>query len=63
MSNPQPAIGFHCSKSMVHTDNCPYFNNLDFHVFDAGGPQCHFIASVTIMVRIRTLSVHWPKTE
>ena len=36
----------------------PYFNNLDFDIFDAGGPQCHFITSVTIVVRIRTLSGH-----
>ena len=23
---------------------CPYFNNLEFHIFDAGSPQCHFIS-------------------
>jgi len=40
---------------------CPYFDNLELHIFDAGGLQCHFIASVSITVRIRTLSVHWLK--
>jgi len=34
------------------------FNNLEFDIFDAGGPQCHFSTSVTIAIRIRTLSVH-----
>jgi len=37
---------------------CPYFDNLAFDIFDAGGPQCHCIASVTTAVGIRTLSVH-----
>jgi len=37
---------------------CPYFDNLEFDVLDAGGPQCHFITSVTSAVRIRTLPVH-----
>ena len=36
---------------------CPYFDNFGFEIFDAGGPQCDFITSVTIMIRIRTLSV------
>ena len=27
---------------------CPYFDNLEFDIFDAGGPQCRFITSVTI---------------
>jgi len=31
---------------------CPYFDNLEFDIFVAGGPQCHFIMSVTIAVRI-----------
>jgi len=37
---------------------CPYFDTLEFDVFDAGGPQCHFITSLTTAVRIRMLSVH-----
>jgi len=37
---------------------CPYFDNLEFDIFDAGGPQCHFITSITIAVRIQTVSVH-----
>jgi len=36
---------------------CPNFYNAEFVIFYAGGPQCHFIASVTTVVRIRTLSV------
>jgi len=36
---------------------CPYFDDLEFDNFDAGVPQWHFITSVTIAVRIRTLSV------
>jgi len=26
----------------------PYFDNLEFDIFDAGGLHCHFITSVTI---------------
>jgi len=37
---------------------CPCFDNLEFHIFDAGGTQSHFITSLVITVRIRTLSVH-----
>jgi len=37
---------------------CPYFDNLEFDSFDVGGPQCHFITSFAMAVRIRTLSVH-----
>jgi len=36
---------------------CPYFGIPELDVFDAGGPQCHFITSVTIAVWIRTLSI------
>jgi len=52
----QPSLGFHYSKSILHT--CPYFDNLEFEIFVAGGPQSQFIMSVTIAVRIRTISVH-----
>jgi len=37
---------------------CPYFDNLEFDIFDKGSLQCHFIMSFTIAVRIPTLSVH-----
>jgi len=37
---------------------CPYFDNLEFDIYDAGGPQCHIVTYVTIAVRIRMLSVH-----
>jgi len=40
------SLGFRCSMSSLHTDICPYFDNLKFDIFDAGGPQCHFITSV-----------------
>jgi len=33
---------------------CPYFKNLEFYIFVAGGPLCHFVMTVTIAVRIRT---------
>jgi len=69
MSNPQaactpvegfvwPSLGFHCSKSILDIDNLSFFDNLEFDIFDAGGPQCHFITSFTIAIRIQTLSVH-----
>jgi len=35
----------------------PYFDSLEFDIFNAGGPQCHFIMSVTIAVSIQMLSV------
>ena len=31
---------------------CPYFDNLEFNIFNTGDPQCHFVTSVTIVVRI-----------
>ena len=37
---------------------CPFVDHLEFDIFVAGSSQCHFIASVTIAVRIRTLSIH-----
>jgi len=30
---------------------CPCFDRLEFEIFDAGGPQKHFITSVTNAVR------------
>jgi len=69
MSNPRaacgpvesfvlPSLGFRCSKLSYILATCPYFDNLEFDIFDAGGLQCHFITSVTIAVRIRMLSIH-----
>jgi len=52
-----PSLGFHCSESILHIDHLFLFDNLELDIFDAGGPQCHFITSVIIAVRIRTLSV------
>jgi len=32
--------------------NCPYLDNLGFDICGAGGPHSHFMALVTIAVRI-----------
>jgi len=48
-------LGFHCSKISYILTTCPYFDNLEVDIFDAGGLQCHYVMSVTIAVRIRTL--------
>ena len=40
----RPSLGFCCSISSLHT-TCPYFDNLNFDIFDAGGLQCHIILS------------------
>jgi len=37
---------------------CPHFDNVEIDIFDAGGPQCHVITSVTNAVGILTLSVY-----
>jgi len=50
-------LGFRCSTTSYTLTTYPY-NNLVFVIFDAGGLQCHFITSVAIAARIRTLSVH-----
>jgi len=52
----QPSLGFRCSRSIQILTSCPYLDNLEFDIFDAGGLQCHFVTSVTIAVRIRCLS-------
>jgi len=53
-----PVLGFAIVKLVYVLTTCPYFDNLEFDIFDAGCPKCHSIMSVTIAVRIRTLSVH-----
>jgi len=69
MSNPQPACGpvkvffgpayvFTVVKASYILTTCPYFDNLEFDIFDAGCLQCHFITLFIMVVRIRTLSVH-----
>jgi len=69
MSDPRPACGsvegfgrtslvFAVVKHPEQLTTCPYFDNLEFDVFVAGGPQCHYIMSRTIAVRIPTLSGH-----
>jgi len=54
----RPSLGFTVVKVSYILATCPYFHNPEFDIFDAGGPQCRFITSVTIAMRIRTLSVH-----
>jgi len=53
----RPGLGFVVKVSYVLTTS-PYFDNLELDIFDAGDLQCNFITSVTIAVRIPTLSVH-----
>jgi len=68
MSNSQPAcgpvedfvrarLGFRCGKSTLHM-TCPYFDDLEFDIFDGGGPQCPLSRLLPLQLRIRTLSVH-----
>jgi len=54
----RPVWVFRVVKVSCILATCPYFDNLEFYIFDAGGPQCHFITSVPIAVGIRTLLVH-----
>jgi len=53
-----PGLGYCCSKSVLDIDNLSFFDNLEFDIFDTGGPLCHFIVSFTIAVKIRPLLVH-----
>jgi len=53
-----PVLVFAVVKVSYILITSPYFDNLEFDNFDTGGPQCHFIKSVTIAVRVRTLPVH-----
>jgi len=57
----RPMMVFAVVKVSSILSSCSHFDSLEFHIFDAGGPQCHFIASVAIVVGIRTFSVHWLK--
>jgi len=63
MSNPRaacgrvegfvrPSVGFRCGKMSYILTICPYFDNLESNIFDAGDLQCHCISSVTIAVTI-----------
>jgi len=54
----RPSLGYRCSKGIQDTDNLSFFDILSFDIFDADVPQCYFITSFTIALRIRTLSVH-----
>jgi len=54
----RPSLGFAVVKVVYILTTCSYFDNLEFGIFDAGYPKCHFITSVIIAVMIRTLSVN-----
>ena len=54
----RPGLVFAVVKVSCVLTICPCFNNLEFDTFVASDPQCHFITSVTIAVRIRALSVY-----
>jgi len=45
-----PSLGLRCSKNILQyiLTTCPCFDNFEFNIFDAGGPQSYFIMSVTI---------------
>jgi len=49
----RPSLSFSGSKGILHTDNLPYFDNLEFNIFDAGVSSVgHLITSVNIAIRI-----------
>jgi len=54
----RPSLGFAAVKESYMLTTCPYFDNLEFDIFDASGAQCHFIMFVANVVGIRTDSVH-----
>jgi len=69
MSNPRaacgpvegfvrPGLGFAAVKVSYILTTCPWFDKLEPDIFHAGGPQCHFITSVTNALRIRTPSAY-----
>ena len=43
-----PVWVFAVVKVSYIVTTCPNFDNLEFDIFDAGGPQCHFIISVPL---------------
>jgi len=52
----RPSLDFRCSKVSYILTTCPYFDNLEYDVFDAGGLQNNFLTSATFAVRIPTLT-------
>jgi len=71
ISNPRPrfgpvdgivqlSLGLRCSKSILQyiLTTCPYSDNFEFGVFDAGSPPSHFYHVCYHCRWIRTLSVH-----
>jgi len=60
MSNPRATCGpvqvFAPVKVSYILTTCPYFDNLEFYIFYAGGPHYHVITSVTIANAFRILA-------
>ena len=54
-----PNLGFRYNTSSLHTDNRPYFDNLEFDIFYAGGPQCHLsrLYRVTELLKVPVTSL------
>jgi len=48
-----PNLGCSSRESILHMlTSSPYFDNLEFDIFDAGSSQCHIATSVSSAVRI-----------
>jgi len=53
----RPSLGITEVKVSCILTSSPYFDNLEYDFFDAGGHQWRFVTFVTGTVRIRKLSV------
>jgi len=59
VANGPPSAKFTpMAQTSSYATACAYFDNLELDIFVAGGPQCHFITSVTTAGGIQTLSGH-----
>jgi len=47
-----------CSKIILQyvLTTCPYFDNFEFNIFDAGGPQSHFICLLPLQLDLNAFS-------
>jgi len=54
MYNPRAACGsvqvYAVAKDSYALTTCPCYDNIELDLFDAGGPYCHFITSITIAI-------------
>jgi len=48
----RPSLGLCCSKRSYILTTCLHSDNFQLDIFNAAGPQCHFIISVASSVRI-----------